>query len=314
MRYVLILGIVVVTIVGVVTMVLGGDPPDRYIPETGHTIDARFVSFYDDHGQDGILGYPISVDFIDPKTGLLVQYFQNARLELVPEGENNWKVQFAPLGQMLYGWVDPGENTTIPLDSGCKFFPDTRYSVCYYFLEFFDDNGGVEVFGPPISNDYLENGVLVQYFQRFKFEYEYSAAPDEEFRIAALGQVHFEESGYNPFLLRPPVTAELPVYTVDELHLETSVTAPLVEPGAVQHVYVTVQDEDYTPIRGAATLMTVHFPTGTRFLLLPLTNEYGGTTVELGIDNQPTDSEVILEFLVMYGDLYAVARDSFLIR
>ncbi len=55
----------------------------RYFPETGHTIDGQFVRFFDLQGGLEILGYPITDAFVDPRSGWLIQYFQNARMELV---------------------------------------------------------------------------------------------------------------------------------------------------------------------------------------------------------------------------------------
>src|SRR3972149_2955565 len=56
----------------------------RYYPETGHTLGASFIEFYDSLGGTEILGYPISEPFVDPLSGWLIQYTENARMELVP--------------------------------------------------------------------------------------------------------------------------------------------------------------------------------------------------------------------------------------
>jgi hypothetical protein len=57
----------------------------RYYSETGHTLDAEFVEYFDNHGGLGILGFPITDAFVDYWTGLVIQYTQNGRMELFPD-------------------------------------------------------------------------------------------------------------------------------------------------------------------------------------------------------------------------------------
>jgi hypothetical protein len=81
-----------------------GPQPGRYYPETGHAIEARFVAYYDSHGGLAILGYPITDAFLDPSSGLLIQYFQNARIELVPDlVSGELQPRLSPLGELMGG-------------------------------------------------------------------------------------------------------------------------------------------------------------------------------------------------------------------
>lgn len=57
-----------------------------------------------------------------------------------------------------------------------RFFASTGYSVSGAFLSFFEANGGVNIFGYPISDQITENGKPVQYFERQRFEYHSEAA------------------------------------------------------------------------------------------------------------------------------------------
>jgi hypothetical protein len=50
------------------------------------------------------------------------------------------------------------------------FFPETGFSVGGRFLEYWRQNGGLAVFGFPLSEQYSENGLQVQYFERQRFE------------------------------------------------------------------------------------------------------------------------------------------------
>jgi uncharacterized protein YkwD len=57
-----------------------------------------------------------------------------------------------------------------------RYFPNTGKSVGGAFLKFFDNYGGVRVFGLPLTSEISENGRTVQYFERQRFEYFPEAA------------------------------------------------------------------------------------------------------------------------------------------
>lgn len=51
-----------------------------------------------------------------------------------------------------------------------RFFAETGHTVRGEFLDFFDTRGGLEIFGYPLTEPFIENGLLVQYFQNARFE------------------------------------------------------------------------------------------------------------------------------------------------
>jgi hypothetical protein len=55
--------------------------------------------------------------------------------------------------------------------SDTRTFPETGFSVSGRFLEFWRDNGGLPIFGYPLSPELEEDGVRVQFFERAVFEY-----------------------------------------------------------------------------------------------------------------------------------------------
>ncbi len=61
-------------------------------------------------------------------------------------------------------------------NAGTRYFYATGLSISGVFLSFFDRYGGVDTFGYPISNQIVENGRPVQYFERQRFEYHSEAA------------------------------------------------------------------------------------------------------------------------------------------
>jgi hypothetical protein len=142
-------------------------------PETGHTLGYSFRQFYDSQGGVAIFGLPLTEVFIED--GLPVQYFERARFEWhatvgqVQAGHlGRWAAQnrmhlpaFAPQAQ--------------PSAEGA-FFPETGHSLKGAFLSFWQQNGGLETFGYPLSEEFAETNdqdgqsYTVQYFERARFE------------------------------------------------------------------------------------------------------------------------------------------------
>ncbi|MBI3970487.1 MAG: SpoIID/LytB domain-containing protein [Chloroflexi bacterium] len=52
-----------------------------------------------------------------------------------------------------------------------KYVPETGHNVGGAFLGFYDERGGLDIFGYPRTEELLEDGKTVQYFQRAKFEF-----------------------------------------------------------------------------------------------------------------------------------------------
>jgi len=64
-------------------------------------------------------------------------------------------------------------NPVAPRPNGptSHFFPETGHNVGGAFLSFYHRAGGLDSFGFPRTEELLEDGRTVQYFQRAKFEY-----------------------------------------------------------------------------------------------------------------------------------------------
>ena len=51
------------------------------------------------------------------------------------------------------------------------YFPETGHAISGRFLTFWQNDGGLPVFGYPLTDELTENGQTVQYFERQRFEY-----------------------------------------------------------------------------------------------------------------------------------------------
>ncbi len=74
-----------------------------------------------------------------------------------------------------------------PVCKQAEYFPETGHVVCDQFLAFFRARGGAEIFGYPITVEFMENDRLVQYFQRVRMEYHPELSPSYQVQLGLLG-------------------------------------------------------------------------------------------------------------------------------
>jgi hypothetical protein len=71
------------------------------------------------------------------------------------------------------GYTQPTTTTTVPTSSAELrwYFPATGRLIAKPFRTFRQNRGGLLIFGLPIGDARMEDGRLVQYFERARFEY-----------------------------------------------------------------------------------------------------------------------------------------------
>jgi subtilisin family serine protease len=161
-------------------------PTLLWFPEVGHSLKGPFLKFWQQHGGLAIFGYPISEEFpetsaTDGKT-YTVQYFERNRFEYHPEFASSGNdVLMGLLGiQVTQGrtFLPGAPFQSTPTQA---YFPQTQHSLSGPFLKYWQSHGGLAIFGYPISEELMENGFLVQYFERNRFEYhsEFANTPND---------------------------------------------------------------------------------------------------------------------------------------
>jgi hypothetical protein len=64
----------------------------------------------------------------------------------------------------------PAQTSPAPIGRGVTYVVETSHNLVGAFKRFYDANGGVAIFGHPISEPLMEDGLRVQYFERARFE------------------------------------------------------------------------------------------------------------------------------------------------
>jgi hypothetical protein len=286
---------------------------ELYFRETGHTVRTPFLEFFTTTGNVARYGYPITDDFVDPQTKLVVQYFQKARLEWHPANPAPYKIQLGLLGDELGKHTPPIPVTSIPAasDPSCRYFSETGHTVCYLFLEYWEKGGGLDMFGYPIDEYIMEDGAIVQYFQRAKMVWQPAKAEGERIQLAPLGEIYYKTARLDASRLAP----QAPVGGASDLdktslHAHASVLTGALPPTETQGAYVRVVDQLNNPVSGAAVTLVVHRPQGDQTFQLSPTDNQGVAMQFFEAGSAPAGTLITLEFLVSYPGLPSVQVPS----
>ena len=312
----------VVVLLGSVTATYAQTPTGdcRYFVETGHYVCDEFLEFYDTRGGSEIFGFPLTEAFEDSVLRLRVQYFQRVRMEWHPSNPAPYKVQLGLLADELIGKLGyhfpppPPEQIPAFNNDVHHYFSETGHVVSHAFLKYFREKGGVDIFGYPRSEFMLEDGYVVQYFQRARMEWhpEFSSGP--QMRLTYLGETyleHFPVPQEGPGSSRPQDRPQ--EYRTTELSISASVRYAITGRQGVQTVFVYVNDQQQQPLQGAAVRMVVHYQSGDQAYEFKPTNASGFT--RRNFDLSPSSlpgQKVVIDVTVTHGDLTATTQTFFL--
>lgn len=190
-------------------------PDGRFFPETGHNLSGKFKTYWEEHGGLAQFGYPRTIPLreVNPADGrvYLVQYFERNRFEYHPEYAGTPDaVLLGLLGtQLTSAQRERGEEAFMPVsnpnEDGVLYFPQTGHTLRGRFRRYWQEHGGLELYGYPISEEFVEtnpeNGkdYRVQYFERNRFEYhpEHSGT-SQEVQLGLLGNTLLRQQGWLP--------------------------------------------------------------------------------------------------------------------
>lgn len=189
---------------------------ERCFPQTGYCISGAIRAYWERNGGLPVFGYPISPvtqQYIGDWQGP-AQWFERDRLE--DHSNQGLGVLAGRLGAQLLelqgrAWEgqprEPSGGTP-----GCRFFIETGHNLCGAFLRYWQQNGGLERFGYPLSYEMSEQigdwRGTVQYFERRRMEL-HGDLPGGPVLLGLLGRVVSSVEGLpgSCFEAGPPLTA-----------------------------------------------------------------------------------------------------------
>jgi hypothetical protein len=209
----------------------------RYFPQTAHFLRGVFLSFWETHGGVDVLGLPITEPLVED--GLSVQYLERARLEWHPENaEARNRVQLTRLGAVRADSQNLTFDRATPAQgiASTFYFVETGHNLSNAFLSYWLHNGGLAVFGYPISEELVETNAAdgqrytVQYFERNRFEWHPENPPAFNVQLGLLGVEYARTRNLDP-LARVIVPEPVPGSdgAVNQAKLAQLVDADLIE-------------------------------------------------------------------------------------
>ncbi len=144
-----------------------------YFEQTQHNACAGFAAYWSKFGGLPVFGYPITEEFV--QNGMTVQYFERARFEWHPGSDaSHYDVVLGRVGSELAAGMASQAPFTPAADANsahCTYFAQTSHNACNGFRAYWLKYGGLDVFGYPISEEFVQDGTVVQYFERARFEW-----------------------------------------------------------------------------------------------------------------------------------------------
>ena len=152
----------------------------RFFASSKLYVSGKFLTFWESNHGSALFGDPVTAEFTNSQ-GTDVQYFENARFEMSSGGE----VALGLLGdEALKSTQQPVKK---PTGFSGLYFDATGHTLAGRFQEFWQANGGLQIFGYPISEVLDQNGTKVQYFERSRFELAKDGTGSTVVKLTPLG-------------------------------------------------------------------------------------------------------------------------------
>lgn len=280
----------------------------KYFPETGHNIRGEFLRFFENAAEPLLVfGYPITDEFTS-SDGITIQFFQRARFELHSDQPEDRRVQLTDLGTALY--EKGSQQLDINNPSACESF-STGFRVCFAFLDFFNANGGTSQFGKPISPFEFHEGLIVQYFERARFEWRADRPEGQRVVLTDLGRIYFDHLTEDQEYLKPIKPVDATISSILAITTRAFVLKPITPASGQQTIYVVVRSQTNQAISSAHGKATIHFTDGRTEDYFFSTNAFGLGSVTFDFADQTQGELVLIDILITYQDLPAMTTTSF---
>jgi dienelactone hydrolase len=186
---------------------------EKCFKETGRCLHGVFLGYWQSHGGVAAFGFPITDELSED--GRTVQYTERARFEFHPEYRDTpSEVLLSLLGNQLASGRSDQPFRRVS-SSGGIFFSQTGHNLPEPFNGYWQANGGLAIFGYPISEAFNEKSATdgktyqVQYFERNRLEYHPEAkGTPAEIQRGLLGREFYQRTYGNA---PPPAASPDPV-------------------------------------------------------------------------------------------------------
>ena len=234
-------------------------PRTVYVPETGQTVDGLFLDLWREWGGALSWGYPITPE-ITEDDGHIVQYYDYARFEYWPEGDQDGNyVTLGAIGVELRPYIVPRSVTKLdarptkadiaaqraaveirawmPLhaeeaeaaavrEPSYRYVPETEHGVWGGFRAFWEATGEAAYLGNPLTEEYVAGETSYQVFERGKLAWEEGT----DVRMEPIGSFLTDRYGFD----RSPVAqGDVPTYDEALFVPPRAVPDPSLSPGPV---------------------------------------------------------------------------------
>jgi len=171
----------------------GAPAQSQYFAPTGKSVAGDFLGTFQKFGLP-IIGYPISGEV--QENGTTVQYFERVRMERHPElAGQGYGVLFTRLGAQMTQGAQFAKVASFASTSTNAYIAETGHALAEPFLSYWKNNGGVNLFGYPISEAVTQDGLKVQWFERARFEYHPElASRGQTVELTLLGRMAYDSS------------------------------------------------------------------------------------------------------------------------
>lgn len=280
----------------------------QYFPETGHNVMGEFLRFYRSTARPELVyGYPITEQFTSVD-GKFVQYFQRARFELGAGLPGKRPVLLTPLGQATYEAGSPRLDIYNP--AACRSF-QTGFQVCFAFLDYYDANGGPAKFGDPISPFEFHENLIVQYFDKARFEWRADRPEGQRVVLTDLGRLYFDQIGEDPSALIPLRPVDATISPILSIHARAFVSDPITQSSGRQTVHMIVRSQTDQPVSNANGKATIYFPDQTAVDYFFTTDPAGLGGITFNFEGQKIGKLVPIEIIVTFQGMFTRTSTSF---
>ncbi len=260
-------------------------PRTVLIPETGHTIDGVFLDSWREWGGISAFGNPITPEL--EEKGRIVQYYEYARFEYVPDDPNGQVVHFGAIGRELKpttvfrskpfmankgedqggltriadelrAWAPvTGSEARVPDSPTRVYIAETQHTVQNAFKNFWESTGGAEYLGNPITEEFQRDSVTYQIFERGKLSWTSAAGV----KMEPVGSILVKQYGLETKPL--PNADDYPVYSED-LFIPPAPVVPQIpsNPGGERWVYVNLSSQYMIAYEGDLAVNETYVSTG----------------------------------------------------